>query len=154
MQITMFFILGLLATPSHLLQVLIPSLLVFLLLSFVARPLSIFGLLSFFKRPFNQSLLVSFAGLRGASSIVFAITAVVKSEAIDNSLFDITFVVVLLSILLQGSLLPQVSCHTNMVDQDEDVRKTFNEFVENLPLQYMQFKIGEFHFWREKSYLS
>lgn len=57
----------------------------------------------------SRRLLVSFSGLRGAASIVFAIVAVQSPAAMENDLFHIAFVVVLFSIALQGSLLPAVA---------------------------------------------
>lgn len=61
-----------------------------------------------FKGKISQQLLVSWAGLRGAASIVFAIMAEMAVET-ENDVFHIVFMIVLFSILLQGSLLPLVA---------------------------------------------
>ena len=76
-------------------------------------------LLSPFKAPLNQQLIMSWAGLRGAASIVFAIVAVVSPNYADDSIFSIVFWVVLLSLLFQGALLPSASKHLNMIDEHE-----------------------------------
>ena len=65
-----FFLLGLLSTPSKLPEIAWPAFLIALFLTFVARPLGVFALLAPFKTPAAASALISFAGLRGASAIV------------------------------------------------------------------------------------
>ena len=80
MQIAIFFILGLLAflkIPS----VALPAILISVFMIIVARPVATFLILSWFKTPVRQQLLVSWSGLRGAASIVFAIF--VMASAID-----------------------------------------------------------------------
>ena len=72
-QIGIFFTLGLLAFPREVPSILLTGMLIFLFLTFIARPAAVFLLLSFFKSGINQCLLVSWAGLRGVASIVFAI---------------------------------------------------------------------------------
>lgn len=58
-----------------------------------------------FKTKISQYLVVSWAGLRGAASIVFAIMAMVGGVTMEQDIFHIAFCVVLFSITLQGSLL-------------------------------------------------
>ena len=54
-------------------------------------------------------MVVSWAGLRGAASIVFAIMTVISLAHVDNDIFHIVMFIVLFSILIQGSLIPFVS---------------------------------------------
>lgn len=61
-----FFLLGLLAFPSRLPQVVLPALLIAVFLTFVARPVAVALVLTPFKGKISQQLLVSWAGLRGA----------------------------------------------------------------------------------------
>ena len=75
MQMVLFFVLGLLAYPSHIPAIIGPAVLIALFMMFVARPAAVFGILSFFKIPFKEKLFVSWVGLRGAAAIVFAIMA-------------------------------------------------------------------------------
>ena len=49
---------------------------------------------------------VSWAGLRGVASIVFAIMAVLGGVEMRYDLFNLVFCIVLLSISIQGTLLP------------------------------------------------
>ena len=54
------------------------------------------------------------------------------------------------SILLQGSLLPFVAKKLDMIDYDEDVMKTFNDYLEEVPVQFIQFTLSETHDWISK----
>lgn len=147
MQMLLFFSLGLLSFPSRLPQVALPALCIAIFLTFVARPLVVFAILTPFKSSFRQSLLVSWAGLRGAASIVFSIMAVINPAAINNDVFHIVFFIVLYSILLQGTLLPFVARKLNMTDSNSDVLHTFNDYLDETPLQCIQFTIPLAHPW-------
>lgn len=146
MQMMVFFLLGLLAFPSRIPDVLIPSLLIAIFLTFVARPLMICTILIPFKNKMNQQLLVAWSGLRGAASIVFAVMAVMSVE-LSNDVFHIVFCIVLFSILLQGSLIPYMSRRLNMIDEDFDVMKTFTDYSDEVPVQFIQFLIRKNHPW-------
>lgn len=146
MQMVIFFLLGLLSSPSKLPGVAAPAIFIFLFMTFVARPLAVIAILGPFKSKVNQIALVSFAGLRGAASIVFAIMAVLGSE-LDENLFHITFFIVLLSIIFQGALLPKIAKHLDMIDHQGDVMKTFTDYTEEVPVQFIQFTIPEGHSW-------
>ena len=143
MQIAVFF---LLATPSLLPSVLVSAVSVFLFLTLIARPLAVKLLLLPFRASKGQSRLISFAGLRGASSIVFAIMAVQTLRS-DTRFFHIIFFVVLLSLLLQGSLLPFAAQRFDMIDLSNDVMKTFTDYSEELPVQFIQLTLAEDNEW-------
>lgn len=87
MQMLIFFLLGLLVFPSKLPYYFVPALFIAIFLTFIARPITMAILLSPFKSPLNQQLIMSWAGLRGAASIVFAIVAVVSPNYADDSIF-------------------------------------------------------------------
>lgn len=150
MQMVIFFLLGLLSTPSKLPEVALPALLIFGFLTLIARPLATLLLMLPFKAKPNQIFLVSFAGLRGAASIVFAIMAV-QGTLLNYELFHIIFFVVLLSILFQGSLLPFVAGKANMIDNNSDVMKTFTDYTEEVPVQFIQFTLPHGHKWVGKT---
>ena len=146
MQMVIFFLLGLLSSPSKLPGVALPAILIFLFMTLVSRPIAVMAILAPFKSKINQMLLVSFAGLRGAASIVFAIMAVQGAD-LDENLFHITFFIVLLSILLQGAFLPKAAKTLNMIDNQSDVMKTFTDYTEEVPVQFIQFTMPEGHPW-------
>ncbi|MGI5848658.1 MAG: potassium/proton antiporter, partial [Christensenellales bacterium] len=150
MQMLIFFLLGLLAFPSNIPSLLLPSVAIALFLTFVARPLSVFAILTPAKCNLNQQLLVSWCGLRGAASIVFAILVIVNKANIKNDVFHITFIIVLLSIAFQGFLLPFVSRKLNMIDSDYNVLKTFNDYIEEEQVQFIRLSINDSHPWISK----
>lgn len=150
-QIVVFFLLGLLAFPSQLPEIILPSLAIALFLTFIARPAAVFALLSPAKCPINQQLLISFAGLRGASSIVFAIMATVNSPYAERDLFHIVFFACLLSVGLQGALLPLAAKRLKMVESSGSVLRTFNDYQEDEELQLIKTKITKSHSWAGKT---
>ena len=149
MQVVLFFLLGLLSTPSQMPQVIVPALGIALFLTFAARPVAVFLLLKPFGGSLGQKLLVSWSGLRGAASIVFAVMTVISPAVTDLDIFHIVFVVVLLSIGIQGSLLPAVARRLRMIDTAEgaDVMKTFTDYNEEAPVQFIRVDLPEGHGW-------
>ncbi len=85
------------------------ALAIVMFLTIIARPVAVFGLMMPFKCSIRQCLLISWAGLRGASSVVFAITAVAQDISIKQDLYHIVFMVSLFSVSIQGTLLPAVA---------------------------------------------
>ncbi len=147
MQMLIFFLLGLLVFPSELPKVLAPAILIALFLTVIARPIAVALLLTPFGAPFHQQFVISFAGLRGAASIVFAIMTAVSPSYGKDSLFHIVFCVVLLSILFQGAFLPLISRTFHMIDDNENVLKTFNDYSDETNIQFIQLSIMEDHPW-------
>ena len=62
-------------------------------------------------------------------------------------MFHITFFIVLLSILLQGAFLPKAAKALDMIDSQGDVMKTFTDYTEEVPVQFIQFTMPEGHPW-------
>lgn len=147
MQMLLFFLLGLLSTPSQLPEVTFIAFSIAIFLTFFVRPVVVFAILTPFKSNFRQQLLVSWSGLRGAASIVFAIMAVINPAVTDNDIFHIVFFIVLFSILVQGTLIPFVAQKLNLTDQESDVLKTFNDYTDEIPVQFIQFRIDAHHPW-------
>ena len=108
-QAGMFVVLGLLVTPSHILEHSGEALAMALFLMLVARPLAVATGLLPFKYTRNEIAFVSWVGLRGAVPIVLAIFPVVMGVANSRLLFDVAFAVVLLSLLVQGTTIPWVA---------------------------------------------
>jgi cell volume regulation protein A len=146
-QICIFFLLGLLAFPSQMPQIMFVAFCITIFLTFIARPVAIFTILKPLGCDMNQIALVSFAGIRGASAIVFAIIATVNPAYLKNDIFHIVFCIVLFSIAFQGTLLPYVAKKLKMIDEDDDVLKTFTDYQEENAIQLIRLPISNNHPW-------
>ncbi len=101
-QIVMFVLLGLLAWPEQLLAYAMPALAVAAVLMFFARPLAVFLCLAPFRFSWREKAFVSWVGLRGAVGIFLASIPLLVGMRDAMVFFDIGFVVVLVSLLVQG----------------------------------------------------
>ena len=144
-QILVFFLIGLLSFPHQMPGIMPLALAAVLILTLLARPIAVFLLLMPLRCSLRQCLLISWAGLRGASSCVFAIMAVAAGITMKQDLFHIVFTTTLFSVAIQGGLLPFIAKKLHMVDCDCDVRKTFNDYQEETALQLMRMYIPEGH---------
>ncbi len=151
LQMLVFFLMGLLSFPSQMVDILAPAVLIFLFLTFIARPLAVCPILAAFGTKAEKQMVVSWAGLRGASSIVFAIMVTVGDIYTKNDVFHIVFCIVLLSIGIQGTLFPFLSRKWNMIDNTVDVMKTFNDYAEESVLEFVRLQMPAGHAWEGKT---
>jgi cell volume regulation protein A len=101
-QIVMFVLLGLLAWPEELLKTALPALVIALALMVFARPLTVFLCLSPFRFSWREKTFISWVGLRGAVGIFLGSIPLLVGVPNAQVYFDIAFVVVLTSLLIQG----------------------------------------------------
>lgn len=101
-QIAMFVLLGLLAWPARLPERMLPALGVALMLMLVARPVAVFLCLAPFRFSLREKLFMSWVGLRGAVGIFLASIPMLVGLPGAHIYFDVGFVVVLVSLLIQG----------------------------------------------------
>jgi len=101
-QIVMFVLLGLLAWPVRLVEHALPALAVAATLMFVARPIAVFLCLAPFRFSWRDKAFISWVGLRGAVGIFLAAIPLLVGMPEALVFFDIGFVVVLVSLLVQG----------------------------------------------------
>ena len=146
-QVVIFFLIGFLSFPHRIPEILLPAILITAFLTFIARPLAILFIMKPFKAPLNQIFFISCAGLRGAASIVFAILVVAQNSSLAQDLFHTVFVVVLLSITIQGTLLPLFAKTSSMIDRYFDVRKTFNDYQQESAIALNKIIIKDTHPW-------
>lgn len=151
MQIMLFFMLGLLSFPSKLPSVFGIAIAISIFMIIIARPLATFITLAKFKFSNKEKLFISWVGLRGAASVVFAIYAVTQGVVIENDIFHIIFFIALLSVGLQGTLIPTVARKLDLVDDNTPVLKTFNDYDGEISSKLIEVNIDDDSKWAGKS---
>lgn len=101
-QLAMFLLLGLLATPTRLVDVLWPALGVAAFLMFIARPAAVVLCLAPFRYRAAEIGFISWVGLRGAVGIFLASIPLLARLPDAWLYFNVAFVVVLASLIVQG----------------------------------------------------
>ena len=117
-QILMFLTLGLFATPSQFPQVLMPALLLAVVLTLLARPLSVLVCLAPYRLPWREQLFVSWIGLRGAVAILLAILPVMAGMTNAHIIFNTVFLIVLFSLLIQGWTIGPVARKLRLIETE------------------------------------
>ncbi|WGS05939.1 potassium/proton antiporter [Bradyrhizobium sp. ISRA443] len=101
-QIVMFVLLGLLVSPHRLVASAGGAVLVAFALMLVARPLAVLVCLAPFKFNWREKVFIAWTGLRGAVAIFLASIPMLVGLSKAYLYFDVAFVVVIISLLLQG----------------------------------------------------
>jgi potassium/hydrogen antiporter len=98
----MFVMLGLLASPSQFPSLFLPAAALAVVLILVARPIAIWLCLAPFRFTNNETTFIAWVGLRGAVSILLAIVPILFGLPDGQLYFNIAFLIVLVSLLVQG----------------------------------------------------
>jgi cell volume regulation protein A len=101
-QIVMFVLLGLLVSPIRLGTSVLPAVAVAFVLMLVARPIAVFVCLWPFRFNWREKIFIAWTGLRGAVAIFLASIPMLVGLSKAYLYFDVAFVVVIISLLLQG----------------------------------------------------
>jgi cell volume regulation protein A len=101
-QIVMFVLLGLLVSPKRLFDSVGPAVIVALALMVLARPVAVFLCLAPFRFNWREKIFIAWTGLRGAVAIFLASIPMLVGLSKAYLYFDVAFVVVIISLLLQG----------------------------------------------------
>ncbi|MEU5981199.1 potassium/proton antiporter [Streptomyces sp. NPDC047434] len=133
-QIGMFVLLGLLVTPTKLVDDFWPAVIIGLVLTMVARPLEVFVSLLPFRIPWQEQALMSWAGLRGAVPIILATIPMVSGIQGSERIFNIVFVLVVVYTLVQGPTLPWLAKALELGDSSEAA----DLGVESAPLERLR----------------
>ena len=132
-QALLFLLLGLLVTPRLLLDTLLPALGVALVLMLVARPLAVAIFLVPLRFTRGEISFISWVGLRGAVPVVLALFPLLSGVPKARELFEVAFVVVLVSLVLQGATLVRAArlFGVNLPDVEDEpaARRIFGDFV-------------------------
>jgi len=133
-QIGMFVLLGLLVTPHELADDIWPAVVVGLVLTMVARPVSVVVSTTPFRVAWREKVLLSWAGLRGAVPIVLATIPMVGEVPDSRRLFNIVFVLVIIYTLIQGPTLPWLATWLRL----EETEGTADLGIESAPLERLR----------------
>lgn len=146
-QILLFLTLGLLVNPAELLDVMWIGIIIGLFMILFARPLSVFiSLIPFRKIKFKDKLFVSWVGLRGAVPIIFAIMPLAAGVPNARWIFNIVFVITLVSLLVQGTTLPLVAKLLGLAEKPDTYRRIQDfdvEFAEEIKSAMTEIYISE-----------
>ncbi|MGH8460689.1 MAG: potassium/proton antiporter, partial [Stenotrophobium sp.] len=143
-QIGMFLMLGLLVSPHRLWPVSEHGLLIALMLTLVARPLAVAMSLLPFRMAWREQLFIAWVGLRGSVPIVLATFPWIAGIPNAGLIFNITFFIVLASLVVQGwsvpwaarllgLLMPRMHTRIHRMDIDLPGQRGYEIFSYRLP---------------------
>jgi potassium/hydrogen antiporter len=107
-EIVVFVVLGLTVNVSQLFDngVWLDGLLLAVALAFIARPVGLAPLLAPMKLRVGEKLFIAWGGLKGAVPILLAAFAILSEVDDARRIYEIVFVVVLFSVVVQGATVP------------------------------------------------
>ena len=108
-NVIIFVILGLLVFPREFGFVFQEGIFLFIVLTFLARPVSVFLCTLFSNFSFKEKIFISWSGLRGAVPIVLATYPVAAGIENSRSIFNVVFFTVALSIVVQGATIRKIA---------------------------------------------
>lgn len=114
-QITMFLVLGLIATPSEFIPVALPAIALGLFLMLIARPLAVWLCVLPFRLGREATTFLSWVGLRGAVSILLGILPIVAGVDHGHLFLNVAFIMVLTSLLIQGWTIRPAARRLNLI---------------------------------------
>lgn len=137
-QASMFVVLGLLVTPTRLLEYGLDALAIAAFLMLVARPIAVATSIWKFHYNTREMAYISWVGLRGAVPITLAMMPLVMGVPNARLLFDVAFAVVILSLLIQGTTIPIVARWLKVTvppkPEPKDSREIWLSESESVPL--------------------
>jgi potassium/hydrogen antiporter len=114
-QVALFIVLGLLVFPSELSHVAASGLALALLLVLVCRPIAVWVSTGFSEYTGRERVLLGWAGLRGAVPIVLATFVLSSTVPHSETIFNVVFFVVLVSVIVQGTTLEWLAGRLGLV---------------------------------------
>jgi potassium/hydrogen antiporter len=144
-QIVMFVLLGLLVWPERLPLTAGPALLIALTLMLFARPAAVFLCLAPFRFSPREKLFIAWVGLRGAVAIFLASIPLLVGLPYASVFFDVAFVVVLLSLLIQGWTIAAAArrLHVALLRSDPAPRRVELDLPGQLAQELVGYAVGQ-----------
>jgi cell volume regulation protein A len=119
-QAGLFLTLGLLVDPARLGAVLIPGIVLAVFVVCVARPVAVVTATALDSFTPADRMLLSWAGLRGGVPVVLATLPVIAGVDGSARFFDVVFVVVVLSTLVQGMTIEPLARVLRLLENQDD----------------------------------
>ncbi|HOE91412.1 MAG TPA: cation:proton antiporter, partial [Candidatus Cloacimonadota bacterium] len=116
----LFILLGLLSSPSQFYQVWWQGILIFIIISFIARPIAVWLLTLLTDLNIKEKTFVIWGGVRGTVPIVLATYPAAAGFDDTNQIFNIVFFIVALSMLFQGTTLTYLMKKLGLQSKDKD----------------------------------
>jgi cell volume regulation protein A len=140
-QLGLFLLLGLLVFPSRLGDILLTGGAFAVFTAVVARPLATLAVAWGFS--VRERLMLGWAGLRGATPIVFAIFPVTQNVRDGTLIFEVAFFVVLVSTILQGLTIEPVARRLRVTADEVAIPEPLVEpvLLNRLGAETMQFPV-------------
>ncbi len=145
-QIILFVALGLFVQIRQLTDVWLEAVIIGIFLTVAVRPAMIFSLLYFFKKyTFTEKMFISFVGLRGATSVLLALTPIVFKLPFGDLFLSIIFVMVVFSLSVQGFFIPLVAKKCNVITAYQTVppERTSVDLPELTQSNLIIYELGE-----------
>ena len=144
-QIAMFLLLGLLVTPSRLVDAAWPGLVVALFIAFVARPLVAALCLLPFRYSLRDTAYVGWVGLRGAVPIILATVPILAGALGAERMFHVVFFIVVVNAIVPGMTVPWVTRRLRLESAEPPPPPAILEIESMQPLQgeLMSFYVDE-----------
>jgi cell volume regulation protein A len=127
-QVSMFLLLGLLVFPSRLSEIAVSGLLLALFAVLVARPLAVMIVTASDRFSPSERVVLAWAGLRGATPVVFATYPVTSGVPGGTGVFDVVFFVVVVSTLLQGATFEPVAQALGLTTNEPPLPRPLSEY--------------------------
>lgn len=154
-QAGMFLVLGLLVKPSQMIMDAPQAALIALFLILVARPVAVWlGLLPF-RFPAREVGFIAWVGLRGAVPIVLSVFPMMAGLPQAELLFNVTFAVVLVSLMIQGTTVPLAArlFRVEVPALGEPVDRQLLDLPARQPYEMVQFEVQPDTFAVGRSFL-
>ncbi len=134
-QIGMFLLLGLLVYPSRLAEVAAIGLGLAFVLMLIARPLAVWITLLPFRYPAREKAFIAWGGLRGAVPIILATFPVLRGVPGASQIFDITFFVVVVNMMVTGGSVPWLARRLALESKEPPAPPALLEISSTRPLR-------------------
>ena len=108
-NVGIYVLLGLLVFPSKFPDIWLYGVILFLIITFIARPVTVFLATYFSKLSIKENIFLSWSGIRGTVPIILATYPIVAGIDPQHQIFNIVFIAVILSILFQGTTIGKLA---------------------------------------------